>query len=466
MLHFESFGELSAFTTSLESKEADIAQLSSAYTALGINVNAETLPNLTDHPVCLTTETAIGSYTSARKAEEAVINAALDQGDDNINSIIIRPYWKTALNADRAVHIGQRIYKYYDHGGMAIVLNDDWMLYDAIKALPFESLRQSYNLIVTSDARNDWDKYFTFNADGSINAAKQIFLPRFMAVQAADGKRGIVNISLVESKAGAATFTWTYSNNTTSVGQNPTMTIGQNEGLTVTINNGSGTTTTLTGAEAILICSTDNFTITNLTPNQIRFELPGYNATTSPYNIKWVFSDGSTSTSNPVVKTFSSNGTATCQLFWKHNGQLGCQFTKSFFVNCGDKKGVNQTIIRTVSGQKWKLDCSIWVQSGEVGCKTKYLKRVGFLWLPANNQGACSDISGTYRRQVDGCTTVFGSGSKCLGNGTFPTSVSFTIPEINNVFVDPGNLSSGHKIQVSGTWFGLGVGGVPRLVLN
>ncbi|MDO8366322.1 MAG: hypothetical protein Q7T20_05950 [Saprospiraceae bacterium] len=98
-------------------KEADTAQVRSAYTSLGINVNAEYLPNLTDYPICLLKEQAIGGYTSARKAEETVINAALDNGDDNINSIVNFPFWKTALNADRAVHIGNRIYKYYDNGG-------------------------------------------------------------------------------------------------------------------------------------------------------------------------------------------------------------------------------------------------------------------------------------------------------------------------------------------------------------
>lgn len=234
----------------------------------------------------------------------------------------------------------------------------------------------------------------------------------------------------------------------------------------VIVDNGSGTKDTLTGAENILACSTENFTITNLTPNQIKFELPGYVEPNVYYTIKWVFSDGQTSTSNPTTKTFSSNGMATCQLFHKYNNTLACQFTKPYFVKCGDKKSASTTFIKTQCGQKWKLDCSIWVQSGEVGCKVKYLKRVAFVWLPANNQGACSDISGTYKRQVESCVDVIASGSKCLGNGTYPTSVAFTIPEINNVFADPGNLSSGHKIKVCGTWFGPGTGGVPRLVLN
>lgn len=94
MLHFNSFADLEAFTNSLEDKEADTTQVRSAYMTLGIDVNAETIPNLTDNPVCLITEQTIGGYTSARKAEETLINTALNNGDDNINSIVISPYWK------------------------------------------------------------------------------------------------------------------------------------------------------------------------------------------------------------------------------------------------------------------------------------------------------------------------------------------------------------------------------------
>ena len=471
MLHFDSFADLSAFTQSLQVKEADTAQVRSAYIALGVDVNAEYLPNLTDYPICLLKEQAIGGYTSARKAEETVINAALDNGDDNINSIVIFPFWKTALNSDRAVHVGNRIYKYYDNGGVAIVLNNDWTLYDAIKSQSFESLRESFNLIVTSDAREGWDKYFTFNTDESINAEKKISIPRFTSAQGIDGKFTIGNISLVESTTGSATFKWVYSDNTSSTGQNPNRTVSQNEILKVIVDKGSGPIDTLNVASP-LACSVENFTITYLSNGQIRFELPGYNPVTSEYNLVWVFSDGSTSTSNPVVKTFTSNGTATYQFWRKNNNTLACQFIKSFVVKCGDKKSVNSTIVFNYCNQRWKLDGSIWVLTGQVGSKVKYLRWRGAIlkWQPANNQGACADLSGTYIREVNGptgrsCIDVTASGSYCLGNGIFPTSVAHIITEVPNVFVKPGQLSAGLGIKVCEVWHGWGYGGTPRLVL-
>lgn len=471
MLHFDSFSELESFIQSLQYEESDSLLVRNAYVALGVDVNAEYLPNLTDYPLCLLKERAIGGYTSARKAEETIINTALNNGDDSVNSVIIFPFWKTALNADRAVHVGSRVYKYYDNGGIAIVLNNDWPLYESIKMLPFDSLRESFNLIVTSDAREGWENYFNFTTEGAISSEKMVFMPRFVASITAEGKYSITNMSLVETKNGGNTFKWIYADNSFSFGNCPNKAIGFTEAITLVINNGDGKQETYTGVESILACSTDNFTITYLSDSQIRFELPGYNQATSQYNIQWVFSDGSTSTSNPVTKTFTSNGTVTCQLWRKTNNTLACEFSKSYFVKCGDKKSHFETYIFEQSGQRWKLDGMIWVKTGEVGSRVRYLRWRGSIlgWQPANNQAACADLSGIYAREVynpnRNCIEITASGSYCLGNGTWPTSVSRTIVEVPNVFSIPGQLSAGLGIMVNGTWRGWGYAGKPRLVL-
>lgn len=472
MLHFNSFAELEAFTKSLQDKESDLEQVRNAYITLGVDVNAEYLPNLTDYPVCFVKEQAIGGYTSARKVEETVINTALNNGDDNVNSIVIFPFWKTALNADYAVHIGNRIYKYYDNGGVVIILNNDWGLYESVKTLPFESLRESFNLIVTSDAREGWSNYFTLSTDGSaIQAAKTVFLPRFVAQVTTDDKFIITNVSLVETKNVGNTFRWIYADNTVSFGPNPTKAIAKNESIVLVIDNGDGIQTTLTGLESILACSTDNFTITPLANNQFRFELPGYNQVTSEYYLRWVFSDGSTSASNPFVKIFTSNGSVTCQLLHKSNNAVACQFTKSIFVNCGNKKTHSESFIFEQSNQRWKLDGSIWVQTGEVGCRVKYLRWRGAIlkWQPANNDGSHAGLSGLYIREVfnpnKNCIDVTASGYNQLGFGTWPTSISHTISDVPNIFSKPGQLSAKLGIDVNGTWRGWGYAGKAKLVL-
>lgn len=471
MLHFSSFNELNGFTKSLQDKESNSEQVRNAYEVLGIDVNAETLPNLTDHPICLLAEQSLSGFSSARKAEETQINAALNSGDDNIHSVVVYPYWKTALNSDHSVHVGNRIYKYFDNGGIAIVLNNDWALYESISAKPFDELHESFNLMITSDAREGWDKIFIFNADQSISEEKAVFLPRFSAEVNPQGKAFIKNSSLIESPDLSSVFEWIYADNTTSNGLEPNKAISPNEKITLVISHGDGFKETLTGMESILACSVENFTITYLANNQVRFELPGYNQATSQYNLRWLFSFSTSSTSNPVVKTVTSNGTVTCQFFRKNDNTLACQFTKNVEVKCGDKKIYNETFIFDENNQRWKLDGTIWVQSGEVGCKVKYLRWRGIIlgWRPANNEGSCAFINGTYLREVynpnKNCMNVYANGNNCLGEGTYPTTVFYTIPETPNVFSSPNQLKAKLGINISGTWRGWGYANKPQLIL-
>jgi hypothetical protein len=471
MLNFATFTELNGFIKSLQDQETDVQQRSNAYASLGINTAAESIPNLTDNPICLITENAINGFTSARKTEETTINTALNQGLD-VNSIVLNPYWKTALNVDNAVHIGNRIYKYFQNGGVAMVLNNDWTLYETVRYANFESLKQTFNLIVTSQDSYKNNEFFILNIDGSIQSEKLTSIPNTSCNLTDEGKLSVKNISEVESQTGNVTYQWIYADNTSSFGLNPAKSIRKNEPLTLTVNNGSLQTTIQ--ANKLLECVTHTFTITNLNNNQIRFELPGWSASNSPYDIKWVFSDGTTSSVNPVTKTFTSNGSVTCQLIYKGTSNIACFATKTYIIKCGEKKSVEPTFIFDNvggGGQKWKLDCKLWVSNGQVGCKVKYLRKFLVGWLPSNNQGACSDIAGFYKREVNTpmgktCLDISANGETCLGAGTFPTTVEFLINDPTAVFSSPGLLNSGHKIQVNGTWVGPGVGSTPRLILN
>jgi hypothetical protein len=469
MLNFTTFEQLNGFVKSLKDNEADTARVRSAYTALGVNTYGETMPNLTDHPLCLLKEQTLGGYISARKAQETVINAALDNGDDNIFSIVSDPYWKTVLNADRAVKVGNRIYKFYENDGVAIVLNNDWTLYNAIKTQPWDGLGQVFNLVVTHQASSDFEDYFNLAANGTILSDKSIFKPRFSKVPTSEGKSLITNVSCIASLIGTPSFTWTYADNTTSAGKDPAKSIGQGEAISVVMNDGAGNTQTITES-TMFICSVENFAITSLGNNLFKFG-PAFDPANSPYYTKWVFNDGTTLNGSTVTKTFTSNGWVRCEAYWQHNNQLACQFTKPVVVKCGDKKTHNENFTFDQSNQRWRLEGSIWVQSGEVGCKVKYLRWRGAIlkWQPANNQGSCADLSGTYIREVSNptktCIDVTASGSKCLGDGTFPTTVSHTIADVSTIFNKPGQLSAGLGIKVNGTWRGWGYAGKPRLVL-
>ena len=116
--------------------------------------------------------------------------------------------------------------------------------------------------------------------------------------------------------------------------------------------------------------------------------------------------------------------------------------------------------------------CNLGVETGTVGWRMKYRRIVGFVWVSALNVAVCTDGVGEYEREAtspsNSCSDKTANKTECLGEGTFPGSITATISEINSVFakVDNNFLNSGHKIKVNGVWFGPGVDAEPRLVLN
>jgi hypothetical protein len=211
-------------------------------------------------------------------------------------------------------------------------------------------------------------------------------------------------------------------------------------------------------------------TVTFLDNGQIRFEA------NYPFDLyQWTFSDGSTATGKVVIKSFTQDGSV--NLIVSVNDptspsgkRIICQVNIWFTIkSCGEKRTRNRELIRTINGQTWRIQASIWVRSGEVGCEMSYRKK-GFLgrWWPASNRGVCTDLSGTYKRELanKSCIDVSANGIECLGNGTFPTSISVKIPDVDKIFREPNMLSSGHRLNVNGTWFGFGLNGVPRLILD
>jgi hypothetical protein len=330
---------------------------------------------------------------------------ALNNGE-NVFSLVLNPYLKTALNENNAVHIGTRIIRFFDNGGVVFVLNNDWDTYDVIKSLQFDDIKFSTNIFITSDSRNNWTKLYYFDANNQII--------------------GEINYDDTEPPAEMPAFC-DFSENI----------------ITTDLNNGN-----------------------------LRIELD-FSITYDIY--EWTFPDGTVSYDYPLIIDCDEidNGSITLNVFMfcaecPSGSRRICRGSVDFECDCGEKKIRKETLVKKVNGQKWKIDAAIWVKSGEVGCRMKYLRKRLFVWLPSYNQGVCTDIEGTYNRESveSSCTDINIDMTKCLGTGTFPTSISVQKSEIPNIFAEPNTLSSGHKVKVKGTWFGFGVGSTPRLALE
>ena len=168
MLDFSSYQDFENFINDLKVKEQDTLEIKSAFLNLGVDITQEFLPNLTFYPVALYTEQQLAGFTSARKVEENIINSTLNAGGNIATSIIDNAYLKSALNQDNSVHIGSRIFTFYPEGGITIVLNNDWAKYNSIKSLPYNSIQQSHNVFVTSNAYYNIDKIYTVDSLGNL----------------------------------------------------------------------------------------------------------------------------------------------------------------------------------------------------------------------------------------------------------------------------------------------------------
>ena len=171
MLSFSTYQDFVDFVDDLKQQEKDSTTVRNAYTSLGIDINAEQTTNITDYPVCRITENGIDGFTSARRIKEDSINTSLNAGG-NAFSVIDDPYLKTALNNNSSVHIGTRIFKFYDNGGVIIVLNNNWTTYDSIKTLPFFSVLSTDKIFVSTQDESDWNSIYNYNLDGTIAGEK------------------------------------------------------------------------------------------------------------------------------------------------------------------------------------------------------------------------------------------------------------------------------------------------------
>jgi hypothetical protein len=399
MLSFPTYQDFENFVSNLKNQEQDSTTVRNAFTTLGIDLNVEQTTNITDYPVCRITENGISGFTSARRIEEDAINADLNAGGDAF-SIIEDVYLKTALNSDMSVHIGTRIFKYFDNERLVIVLNNDWNAYNTIKNSTYDQLNSNLqNVLITSTDKTNWSWIYNLNSQGEMISEKEIVVPDVSAVPGCD-----LSTSFVKT----------------------------------TLSNGD-----------------------------IRFQL---NLSFTPPIIEWIFSDGTILTGNPVTRPCSSSGTVKV-ILRNSDGRIICISTNvmSYLCyNCGVKRTRNDELIRNVNGETWRIQASIWVRSGQVGCSMSYRRKRLGIWVPASNRGVCTDLSGTYKRELanKSCIDVSANGIECLGNGTFPTSISVTIPDIDKIFREPNKLTSGHRVNVKGTWFGFGINGVPRLILD
>jgi hypothetical protein len=416
MLHFDTYSDFQTYIANLEALENDSNQVKTAYIQLGVDLTQEFLPNLTDYPVSLRLEQQLTGFTSARKAEETIINNALNSGDDSVFSIVSNPFFKSAMNIDNSVHIGARIFRFFDNGGVIIVLNNNWTAYQTIKTANYETIKSTNDIFVSNDDKSNWSPIYNLDTNGNLTTEK------------------------------------TFTDPGDNIQYHPACAL-----------------------------DTTKIVITNLNDGTVRLEYRGTGS--GPFT--WTFNNVSpivTYTGNPVIVPCVGTGKVCVQTpidFWPYIC-VGCKTFK-----CNDNCGVKRR--REISGdwpnaggsgKRIRIDATIWVEDGNIGCRSRHFGRniVG-IWVPLNliysSSGIFANIVGTFKREVTpgNCIIInqpFNETQHPGGNNASWQNI-ISQPGIN--FIDPGNLSSGHRLRLRkgnnplGTFFGFGVDR-PRVILN
>lgn len=418
MLHFSSYSDFEDYIGKLRTMSGDSSAVVAAYGRLGISSDLDGISmesaarqyiqHYTQHPICQEAELQLAGFSSARQAEEAVIKAGMLDGDDDAQTLIAEAYLKSALNADYAVKIGTRIFKFYENGGVLIVLNNNWPRYNEIKDLDYTLLKSGGSVVVTNSDKSEWGAYYHIDQSGKVAGERAYTLPVTVISEVALAC-DIPASSFVVTQLAEGALRLEITNNEYDLYE-------------WTLPDGS----VRQGNPVFLNCS----------------ELQG-GMNSIVLDVYWV------SPSNPNYRRRICSGVV----------RVEC--------SCGVWRRRDDQLIRTVNGQTWRIRAALWVLPGQVGCEMNYLRKRLGVWLPARSGDVRTDIRGTYKRELPNlsCIDISINRFRALGPGTFPTSVSVVEPELNRVFREPFMLNSGHTMNTQGTLWGFGIT-VPRLVLD
>lgn len=466
MLAIATYPEVYELVLQLKNQEKDPDLYENAYIDIGLSATKRAGDiHYTDHPICQFFEQERG-YVSKRSTEEAKLFAELASGNEDISSIVDRPYLNTLLNQDGAIKIGNRIFKLYDSGLTAIIANSDWEKYNEIKDLPGDEIAESCNLRVLNSEKEKLTPFYNMEEGYQVTSEKQVKDWRIVQNQNEDGTFTITNRSFIESSNGSEVqYQWAYPDGTTSIGKQPNRVYEQGEEIKVRTNNTTGDPGNdwwgdwwRGGKAEERACDLPDFKVLQLGSRMIRFNLD-YPPSDPGFYVHWIFGDGTTDAGIPVTHTYGQSVPdvvpVTCQIK-RGDGSVACEYTKIVVIepDCKLRNKVKDKQDFIIGGEVWRMDCTIWIDKtiitpGDVGSITKTLKHNGVAFFGKKTEQVWISLEGIhFRRQNGNCLlheipfeeeTEVDSGN-----------VQRNIDDPNDPRINPYQLWSTHKMKANG----------------
>ncbi len=463
MLVFATHADIPSFIYDLRDAEDTQLERNVLYGAIGITdeIKAQGL-NYTDNPACVALESEFG-FHSLRESEENDLFSSLDRGDSTRVAIIADPYWKTLLNMDKSIQIGNRIFKFYDSGLIAIVGNADIGVYNDLNNTDELDILEGHNLRLGSATKENIGDFYDVDEYGNIEYLKPLVDVQITHELNSDESISLVNNSFIEYEDGThVIYKWIYSDASYFIGINPDRIFATHDSVDLVFGNPSNDYDTLRIYPRACIIS--DFTITRLSGTTFRFSV---SFGSSQYIIKWLFGDGASATGEVVEHTYAPgiplSTIVTCQAIRNSGGPgqgtVACEASKTLNLDekCNER-GNNEDMQQfNIGSERWRIDCKIWIDggiggwftTGDVGSRTKSMKKVLIGWAGRDAQQVWISLEGRYFRRT---------GSSCvlhlvpfieeteLNSG----NVQRNINDNNDPRTDPDQLWSTHKMKIQG----------------
>lgn len=365
------------------------------------------------------------SFQSLRKEVEEYKISELNRGNEYIYSIVTKPYFKSILNTNGAVRIGNRIYVNYESGLIAVIANNDLEAYNRVISTNPDELSNSFNVRLLHN--NNTDEYVSNVRTGSFEdiLVKDIHVKE---IEDSDGNIRLVNQSMVEFENDfKPEFVWTFSDGSSETGTNPSRVLSPFDTYDVVAEGppggggGGGTFGPVSGPR---FCSPGKpwKYYTKLNSNTYRFHYINQDPET---NMRWTIKCGD---EEPYIRT---DGIAFTRTFCACSEveleicatrpqapDLYCCETGIIRImpdQC-DKtaESKDKQEVTFDNGETWEIDCLGWVETsgvfdgatpGDVGARTRTKKRNpngGF--SNATPEFGIAGVTGQYADKDEDCT--------------------------------------------------------------
>ncbi len=409
MLSFDTYETFINIYTALKERYADSLYYTSVYNELGYDTLGSN-GNEYHEPenVVLEKFESRFSYNSLRKVEDDSFLEFLNAGNDPedfVGSFIQDMTYRSLLNSNFEVKIGNYYFKFIDADNLAAVSDGDYSKIESLNGKSIFEINDELNLHIYNISDPSMEEIVNRNTDGLGIRFNFFCIVNFGVLKIAENTYAFKNRSFIPwlcNLRGDAQFNWDFGDGTTFVGKNPPPHTYNPDGYPYTV------TLSISGTD----CCNKSFSRVIRQQCDVDFEMKFWNElnggnslgnvvyfkahpTSDEYNYHWDFGDGSTfdGTSNTdyqgwvvhIYEVSADDSYDVSLTVTAKDGSCSRTITKNVFVGCGHIYAIEKGKVKfTANGRSWKLVGRLFCKNNflfkTVGANSRAFRRRYYIW--------------------------------------------------------------------------------------